>query len=160
MSAAFDRAFALIVGHEGGYVNDPRDPGGETKFGISKRAFPRLDIAGLTLAQAKAIYLASYWGPARCEGLPWPVAVNLFDGAVNSGVRQSVRWMQEAAGVKDDGAVGPVTLRAWGAADPAALAARYNGLRLLFMATRRTWPTFSKGWAKRIAGNLIATIPL
>ena len=150
----FDECFERLIGHEGGYVNNPRDPGGETKYGISKRAYPAVDIKGLTLDGAKAIYRRDYWGRARCDDLPRNVAFDVFDAAVNSGPGQAVRWLQRAVGVADDGQAGPVTLAAVGRIDPEVLQARYNGQRLDFMTRLSTWDVFGKGWARRIAQNL------
>ena len=82
----FDLAFSLVIGHEGGYVNDPRDPGGETKFGISKKSYPNLNIRLLTLADAKRIYLRDYWNRLQLDRLPDAVRFDLFDAAVNSGL--------------------------------------------------------------------------
>jgi lysozyme family protein len=151
---SFDQAFDKTVGHEGGYVNDPRDPGGETKFGISKRAYPGLDIKSLTLADAKAIYKRDYWDRARCDDLPHGVAFDVFDAAVNSGPGQAIRWLQRAVGVADDGVVGPFTLAAVKRMEPEALQARYSGQRLDFMTRLSTWDSFGRGWARRIAANL------
>jgi lysozyme family protein len=151
----FDDAFEALIGHEGGYVNDRRDPGGETKFGVSKRSYPAVDIKALTLDGAKAIYKRDFWDKVRGDELPMPIAFNLFDGAVNSGPAKSIMWMQRAADVADDGKLGPMTLAALLAGDPLLLAARYNGIRLKFMTDLSTWPTFGKGWARRIAGNLM-----
>lgn len=81
----FPAAFKAVVGEEGGYVNDPRDPGGETKYGISKRSYPQIDIAQLTLDQAQAIYLRDFWMPSGCESMPWERALCAFDTAVNQG---------------------------------------------------------------------------
>lgn len=150
----FDECFEKLIGHEGGYVNNPRDPGGETKFGISKRGYPSLDIKGLTLAEAKAIYKRDYWNRAHCDELPNGVAFDVFDGAVNSGPGQAIRWLQRAAGVADDGMVGPLTLAAVKRMEPEALQARYNGQRLDFMTRLSTWESFGRGWARRIAVNL------
>lgn len=152
----FDEAFEQVIGHEGGYVDNPNDPGGETKFGISKRSYPYENIRSMTLERAKEIYRADFWNKVRGDELPYPVAWNLFDGAVNSGVGNSIRWMQRAAKVADDGKIGPITIAAWTTMDPDVLAARYNGERLKFMASLSTWPVFGKGWARRIAGNLLA----
>ena len=151
----FEKAFAKLIDHEGGYVNNPRDPGGETKFGISKRAYPALNIADLTLDDAKAIYRRDYWNRAQCDRLHPDVAFQVFDGAVNSGIGNSIRWMQEAAGVAVDGIVGPLTLRQVGDMDTAIVIARYNGVRLKFMASLSTWDVFGRGWARRIAANLM-----
>lgn len=81
----FDAAFAAVVGVEAGYANDPKDPGGETKYGISKRAYPGVDIKNLTLEGAKAIYLRDYWYPSGCEHMPWALAVCALDCAINQG---------------------------------------------------------------------------
>ncbi len=150
----FDQAFDILVSHEGGYVNDPRDPGGETKFGISKRAYPALDIAALTLADAKAIYRRDYWDRAQCDRLPPGVAFDVFDAAVNSGIGQATRWLQRAVGVADDGVAGPLTLAAVARLEPEAVQARFSGHRLAFMTRLSTWDAFGRGWARRIASNL------
>lgn len=90
MSEHFERAVAFVLRHEGGYTNDNRDPGGETKFGISKRAYPHLDIKGLTEAEARAIYRRDYWEKAGCGLLEWPMSLVVFDTAVNCGVKKAV----------------------------------------------------------------------
>ena len=151
----FDQCFTKLIGHEGGYVNDPRDKGGETKYGISKRAYPALDIADLTLDDAKAIYKRDYWDRAQCDRLHPDLAFQVFDGAVNSGIGNSIRWLQEAAGVAVDGVVGPLTVRKVGDMEPSAIIARYNGVRLKFMASLSSWDVFGRGWARRIATNLM-----
>lgn len=82
----FEAACAIVVGIEAGYVNDPRDPGQETKFGISKRAYPNEDIPNLTLARAQEIYRADYWDKLNCDGMSWELGLITFDCAVNQGV--------------------------------------------------------------------------
>jgi lysozyme family protein len=151
----FDEAFALLIGHEGGYVNHPSDPGGETRFGISKRAYPTLDIRALSLDQAKAIYRRDYWTAAGCDRIQGPVRFDLFDMAVNSGVTQAIQTLQRAIGVADDGLTGPATLLALSRCNDSAVQARFNGARLEMMTNLATWPTFGRGWAKRIAANLM-----
>ena len=150
----FDTAFERLIGHEGGYVNNPADPGGETKYGISKRAYPDVDIAALTVEQAKAIYLRDYWGRAQCDTLPPAVAFQVFDTAVNSGIGQAIRFLQRAVGVADDGVMGALTMNAVRTVDAESLVARFNGQRLDFMTKLSTWDTFGRGWARRIAKNL------
>jgi lysozyme family protein len=152
----FDAAFERLIGHEGGYVDDPRDPGGRTKYGISQRSYPGEDIAGLTLDRARAIYKRDFWGPAGCDAAPDAVRFDLFDMAVNSGVRAAVKTLQGAAGETEDGILGPRTLQAVQSMPPARLLARFNGARLEFMASLHTWPAFGRGWARRIAANLKA----
>lgn len=83
MRSSFDKAFALTVGLEGAYSNDPHDPGGETKFGICKKYHPDTDIKNLTIEQAKEIYLNEYWIPAKCDSTPSPMDICLFDSQVN-----------------------------------------------------------------------------
>ena len=151
----FDEAFEKLIGHEGGFVDHPRDPGGATKYGISQRSYPGEDIKGMTLARAKQIYLRDFWGPAGCDTVPAGVKFSLFDMAVNSGVRPAVRCLQKAIGVNDDGILGPVTLQAVQAMNPSKFVARFNGHRLQFMSSLSTWPAFGRGWANRIAHNLM-----
>ena len=150
----FDSAFERLIGHEGGYVSDQRDPGGETKFGVSKRSYPDLDIKSLTIEQAKAIYKRDYWDRAHCDSLHPIIAFQVFDAAVNGGIGQSIRFLQKAVGVADDGVIGPLTLAAIQRRETAELIARFNAERLEFMTKLSTWEIFSKGWARRIASNL------
>ena len=151
----FDDAFDALIAHEGGYASDPRDPGGETKYGISKRVYPSVDIKALSLADAKAIYRRDYWQAAGCERVPEPLRFDLFDMAVHSGVRAAILTVQKAATVVEDGVLGPKSLAAIGAREPAVLVARFNGARLAMMTELATWPSFGKGWARRIAANLM-----
>ena len=151
----FDRAFDKLIAHEGGLVDHPADPGGLTKYGISQRSYPHEDIRGLTLERAKAIYRRDFWAPAGCDAVPEAVRFDLFDMAVNSGVSRAVKTIQRAVGAKEDGILGPQTLQAVQAMPPARLVARFNGVRLAFMAGLTNWPAFSRGWALRIASNLM-----
>ena len=151
----FDQAFDKLIGHEGGYTPGKGDPGGETCWGISKRSYPKLDIASLTQADAKAIYLRDYWKPAGCDSVPPAIAFDLFDMAVNSGVARAVKTLQRTVGTAEDGKLGPLTLAAAAKLDPARAVARFNGVRLAFMVGLDVWPTFSRGWALRIADNLM-----
>ncbi len=150
----FDQAFDRLIGHEGGYINHPADPGGATNFGISKRSYPGEDIEHLTLERAKAIYARDFWGPAGCDAVPDALRFDLFDMAVNAGVRSAVRALQAAAGETTDGIIGPRTLQAIGSMPAPRLIARFNGHRLEHMAGLPTWPAFGRGWARRIASNL------
>ena len=83
MRSSFDKAFVLIIGLEGGYSNDPRDKGGATRYGISQKYNPEVDVETLTLEGAKAIYLQKYWIPAGCDEASYPMDICLFDGQVN-----------------------------------------------------------------------------
>lgn len=157
MSQNFDRAFTDLLGHEGGYVNNPADPGGETNWGITVAVARENGYVGamkdMDQSVAKTIYARKYWLP-EFESLPYAVAFQVFDAAVNSGVGQSVRWLQRAVGVADDGQFGPVTLSAVRAIDPTKLVMFFNAERLLFMTNLSTWSSFGKGWARRISANL------
>lgn len=150
----FDDAFTALIGNEGGYSKNPADPGGETKFGISHRAYPGEDIANMTLARAKEIYARDYWGPAGCDAVADGLKFQLFDMAVNSGVRPAIQALQHAAGATADGVLGPATLQLLQSIPAPRLVARFNGYRLDLLADLNTWPAFSRGWAKRIASNL------
>ena len=151
----FDEAFERLIGHEGGYVDHRSDPGGATKYGISKRSYPGEDIQNMTLERAKTIYRREYWGAAACDALPDGIKFDVFDMAVNSGVTASVRMIQRAAGATPDGVIGPNTLQAINSMPAVRLSARFNGARLAFMAELPNWPSFGRGWAKRIAANLL-----
>ena len=150
----FDKAFELVIGHEGGYVNNPKDPGGETKFGISKRAYPNEDIKNLTLEKAKFYYKRDYWDAIKADQLPPELRFHIFDAAVNSGVKQASIWLQKACKVKVDGVVSPGTIEASKSLSGAFLAAAFNGVRLEFMTSLPIWSEFGRGWARRIAANL------
>lgn len=153
----FDQAFERLIGHEGGYVNNPADPGGETKFGISRRAYPLENIKAMTLERAKVLYLRDYWGPAGCDAVPDGIKFDLFDMAVNGGVISATKCLQRAAGVLADGQIGPITLQALTNMPAPRLIARFNGWRLDALNDNPTlWANFGRGWAQRIAENLKA----
>ncbi|HUT61932.1 MAG TPA: glycosyl hydrolase 108 family protein [Phycisphaerae bacterium] len=151
----FDTAFTRLLGHEGRYVNDPNDPGGETNWGVSKRSYPEADIKNLTREQAKQIYLTDFWRRIHADELYDGVAWQAFDFAVNSGIETAVRKLQSALGVADDGHWGPVTEAAAKKMSETDQIMRYLGKRLDYMTRLRTWEHHGKGWARRIAGNLL-----
>jgi lysozyme family protein len=148
--ASFDEAFVLVVGSEGGYANNPADPGGETHWGVSKRSYPALDIKNLTIDQAKAIYERDYWAKVGADKLPPPLALVLFDAAVNNGPSRAARWLQQAVGVPQDGVVGPLTLAAVAKHQLADTIAEFQARRSLYMLTLPTVGTFGLGWARRL----------
>lgn len=166
--STFDNAFDALIGHEGGYQRDPKDRGnwttgvigkGElkgTKFGIAAHVYPHLDIKNLTVPQAKRIYLTDYWNRLNLDRLPETVRFDLFDTAVNSGVRTAAQILQRAVGEVEDGLIGVRTISAAAMLDPQILDKRFNGHRLLFLTDLRTpWPAFGRGWVRRCATNLI-----
>ncbi len=165
----FDAAFDKLLGHEGGFTDDPRDPGNwtggranmgqllGTKFGIAANTYPNEDIRNLTVERAKEIYRRDFWGRVRADELPETIRHAMFDAAVNSGVSQAARWLQRAVGVTADGIIGPRTLAAVRAADQESLLRRILAVRLRFMSDLANWPVHSRGWARRIADLLEAS---
>ncbi len=154
MTDRFPIFIERILSHEGGYVFDKRDPGGETKWGISKRSYPALNVKALTRDQAVAIYRRDFWDAQQLGKLPQAIAFQVFDAGVNHGAGNAVRWLQAAAGAASDGLIGPRTLAAVRAADQNDLLLRFNAARLDFYASLSTFATFGRGWVRRVAGNL------
>lgn len=164
MSTNFENAFRIVVGEEGGFTTNPSDPGNwtggrcgsgqcsGTKYGISAASHPSVDIAGLSLDNARAIYRQEYWDPVQGDNMPAAMALLVFDAAVNSGVERAVRWLQTAIKVKTDGVFGPQTLAAVraSAGQGAAVLAEFQTQRLVFLAGLPTWRTFGLGWARRL----------
>ncbi len=151
----FDTALTTLLKYEGGFSDHATDPGGKTRFGITEAVAREVgyrgDMRDLPIDLAKRIYKERYWDEVRADELPEAVRYAVFDAAVNSGVRQAIRWLQRAVGVRDDGVIGPITLSAVRATNPQALLRRFLSQRLRFMTDLPTWPTFGRGWARRIA---------
>jgi lysozyme family protein len=127
----FERAFAVVVGIEAGYVNNPQDPGGETKFGITKRQYPTVDIKNLTLEQAQDIYRRDYWNTHDLDTLEYGKALLVFDTAINGG--NHARWWSMYGGypMKD-------------------FAQSFLAERVLYMASLPGWVNFGRGWSRRL----------
>ena len=156
--SSFDKAFDLLIEHEGGYSNHYADKGGSTMFGITQET-ARLngytgDMRDLPFKTAKAIYQEQYWHP-EFEKLPFNVAFNVFDGVVNSGAVRSIKWLQSAIGVNVDGILGSNTLNAAISQNPFDTVRKYNAARLEYLTGLGNWNVFGKGWARRIAKNLM-----
>lgn len=150
----FDVLINRVLGNEGCYVNNPSDPGGETNFGIAKRSYPMLDIKNLTRQAAIEIYRRDFWDRVQGDKLHPAVAFQALDAAVNHGIGNSVRWLQRAAGVADDGVMGPLTMTVIGRRDPAYLVLMFNAERLEFYASLKAFDVFGRGWVRRDAANL------
>jgi hypothetical protein len=151
-------AFDKLLKHEGDYSDHKDDPGGKTRYGVTeavaREAGYRGDMRELPLDLAQRIYKERYWDAVQAESLPADVRYIVFDGAVNSGVAQSAKWLQRACGVKDDGVIGPQTIRAANALSPDGLKRKILAQRLRFMAKLPNWPAFGRGWANRICDLL------
>jgi lysozyme family protein len=161
MSTAFDTAFRFTIGEEGKLSLDPKDPGnwtsghcgvGElkgTKFGVSARAYPNVDIANLSLADAKAIANANYWLQIKGDFLPAPVSFQVFDTAYNQGVTEAKRVLQQALGVTVDCVFGPKTMLAAEDADQHELAQLFREFRIEAYKKDDRFPEYGHGWVDR-----------
>lgn len=156
----FPRALALVLIHEGGFVNHPRDPGGATNKGITQgtynawRRSKGLEIRSvrdIADAEVSVIYRSGFWDLIKADDLPPGVAYCVFDAAVNSGPGRAVRWLQAEVGARQDGLVGPETLGRVADADPVDLLNSYCDRRLRFMKSLRHWDAFGRGWSRRVA---------
>jgi len=153
----FERALAFCLKWEGGdtITEDPNDPGGLTKFGISQKTYPNEDIRKLTRARAAFLYQRDYWGKARCQDLPTPVNIVHFDCAVNTGISRAAKILQKAASVNADGAIGKITLDAVHTKSPIVLATDAIHERERFYGELvKSSPNLSRyigGWLNRCA---------
>ena len=158
MSLTFIQIFNRLIGHEGGYVNDPRDPGGETNWGITKRTAQangyQGSIRAMTREQAYKIYYSAFWLRYQCDKMPEAVAFQFFDAAVNHGLGNASRMLQRAVNVADDGIIGNMTIAAIKKMSISDVIMRLNAERLEFYCKLSTFATFGKGWVRRVAGNL------
>ena len=154
----FTEFFNRLMEHEGGYVNHPSDPGGETMWGVTKRVAVANGYNGsmrnLPKSTAQAIADKDYWQVIRGDDLPDDVAWQVFDAAYNHGNRQAIKFLQRAVGVNDDGLIGPRTLAAVAAMDKNDVVFLFNAERLEFYTRLGTWGAFGRGWSRRIVGNL------
>ena len=158
MKENFDSALAAVLHHEGGYVNHPKDPGGMTNLGVTRRVWEEwtshpvneADMRGLTPGMVEPLYRERYWRKVRGDELPPGVDLAVFDCAVNSGPGRAAMLLQQAIGVWPDGVIGPKTMAAIKAADAKATVDRFCDLRLAFLRGLPTWSTFGKGWERRV----------
>lgn len=164
----FARAMPRVLAHEGGWVNHPADPGGVTLEGVIQRTYDAyrrrkgLSLRPLTremrrtpewIRERDEIYRLQYWDKVEADQLPAGVDYVLFDGAVNSGPVQSIKWAQRAVGLRADGVMGQQTIDALNEhPNKAALIDAILDRRLTFLKALRTWGTFGRGWSSRIAG--------
>lgn len=159
MKQNFDSALEAVLHHEGGFVNHPADPGGMTNLGVTKKVWEEWvghevdekQMRALTPEIVGPMYKAKYWDKVKGDDLPAGVDYAVFDAAVNSGPGRAAKWLQSCVGVEPDGGIGPKTLAAVAAFDPAELVEDYAKRRLSFLMDLPHWNTFGKGWGRRVA---------
>ena len=146
----WEQAVSFILEQEGGYVNNPNDPGKATKYGISKKEYPDLDIENITLEQAKKIYKRDYWDRCKCSFIPDSLSIALFDFAVNSGTKRAITYLQKALEVPADGVIGNQTIGACNREPTKKVLEKYMDLRLDFLMSLKNWKYFGNGWGGRV----------
>ncbi len=150
----FKKALEFVLAAEGGYVNDPLDRGGETNFGISKRAYPDVDIKNLTLRDASQIYHRDYWLECQCDKLPSQFAIAVFGSAVNHGSRRAIKILQQTLKVDVDGLIGQNTLAAASMQNNRYMLGRFLSFRsryyLKIIIKRPSQEKFFRGWSRRL----------
>ena len=159
MKDNFDSALKAVLHHEGGYVNHPKDPGGMTNLGVTKRVWEEWvghevdekTMRGLTPEIVGPMYKQKYWDKIRGDDLPSGVDYVVFDAAINSGPGRAAKWLQTVVGAVPDGAIGAGTLAKVSAMEPATIIEKYQDTRLAFLRSLPTWDTFGKGWGRRVA---------
>lgn len=157
---AFSDALPRVLVHEGGYVNHAADPGGATNFGVTQRVYdayrarkgkPAQPVKAISKAEVEDIFRAQYWDAIKGDKLPVGVSYVVMDGAVNSGPKQSIKWLQRALDVPADGILGEVTLAAVAASnDHDKLIDAICDRRMAFLRALKTFPTFGRGWTRRV----------
>ena len=158
MKQNFDECLAHVLESEGGYVNNPADPGGETNLGVTRRVWQEWvkrelhddEMRHLTPEMVAPLYRQKYWDAIQGDLLPSGLDLCLFDSAVNVGVSRAVRFLQHSVGAVEDGALGPKTLELVNAKSPTALIADFCAQRELHYKSLPTFGTFGKGWMARL----------
>jgi lysozyme family protein len=158
MNTNWDACFEHLIKHEGGYVNHKDDPGGATNLGITQavwedwidRAVSEENMKALTPAKVAPLYKELYWDRIKADKLPSGVDYCVFDAAVNSGVSRAAKWLQTTVGAVADGMIGEQTLKQVLLTNPQMIIDKYSAIRLEFLKGRSTWPTFGKGWERRV----------
>lgn len=158
MKTTFDKSFAMLLKHEGGFVHHPLDKGGMTNLGITQAVWENCigkpcteaDMRALTPEMVAPLYKKNYWDKVRGDDLPAGIDHCVFDCAVNSGVGRAVDMLQGCVNVIVDHVIGPKTLDAITTINPFDLIDHYTQFRLSFLKRIPTWNTFGKGWQKRV----------
>lgn len=164
--AAFETSFDRVIGHEAGFQKIYNDRGNwtsgqvgvgvlkGTKWGISAMSYPNLDIVNLTQEQAKGIYYEDFWLEFGMDRFHTALAYQVFDAAINHGMRNAAKFLQRGVGVTDDGIVGTNTRKALSGFTLDDVLLNFLAERLEFMTGLDRWKDFGKGWARRIALNM------
>ena len=158
MNSNFDKSLTELLKHEGGYVNHPQDPGGRTNHGVTQdvwedwidRAVSEAEMKALTPTKVAPLYREMYWDRVKGDKLPSGVDYLVFDAAVNSGVSRAAKWLQTTVAAVADGMIGEQTLKLVMLTNPQMLIDKYSANRLAFLQRLTTWPTFGKGWERRV----------
>ena len=153
MKDNFDECLKMLLHHEGGYVNHPSDPGGETNLGVTKKVYQEWggtkDMKDLTVEDVAPIYKKNYWDRCRCDELESGVDWAVFDWAVNSGTGRAAKAIQKICGAAQDGAIGPKTLALINTQDTNYVVEEFGKIRQDFYESLKTFDTFGKGWTRR-----------
>ena len=153
MKDNFDECLKMLLHHEGGYVNHPSDPGGETNLGVTKKVYQEWggtkDMKDLTVEDVAPIYKKNYWDRCNCDDLESGVDWVVFDWAVNSGTGRSAKAIQKICGASQDGAIGPKTLALIGKQNTQYVVEEFGKIRQDFYESLKTFDTFGKGWTRR-----------
>ena len=153
MKDNFDECLKMLLHHEGGYVNHPSDPGGETNLGVTKKVYQEWggtkDMKDLTVEDVAPIYKKNYWDRCKCDDLESGVDWAVFDWAVNSGTGRSAKAIQKICGASQDGAIGPKTLALISKQNTEYVIEEFGKIRQDFYESLKTFDTFGKGWTRR-----------
>lgn len=144
-----NEAIKFIIEHEGGYVNNPKDPGGETKYGIAKKFYPNEDIKNLTIERAIELYKKDYWDKCKCDEMPISIALYVFDTAVNQGCGFAIKMLQKALGINPDGIIGKQTLDKIKSVSLSKLIEDMSFIRVERYKNTKNFDVFGKGWLAR-----------
>ena len=158
MNTNFPKSLAAVLVHEGGYVFNKLDPGGETNLGCTKAVWEEhcghpVDtkvMKALTPADVGPLYKNKYWDKVKGDDLPNGVDYCVFDAAINSGPSRAAKWLQACVNVYADGIIGNMTIQAVRNKDPKELINDYCAYRLAYLKMLQTWQTFGKGWERRV----------
>jgi len=158
MKENWETAFQMVLNHEGGFVNNPKDPGGMTNLGVTKKVWEEFvgrevderEMRALTPDAVKPLYKKNYWDKIKGDQLPSGVDYAAYDLAVNSGVGRAAKYLQQIAGVPADGLIGPQSIEAINACPAEEVVDALCDMRLDFLKRLPTWNTFGKGWERRV----------